>query len=65
MGGVEAAFREVVRGNPVETEANRAAALAARALANALVVWADDVPASKDGRAVSFDTWASRRRRRL
>jgi hypothetical protein len=65
LGGVEAAFREVVRGNPVETEANRAAALAARALANALVVWADDVPASKDGRAVSFDTWASRRRRRL
>ena len=65
LGGVEAAFSEVARGNPVETEANRAAALAARALANALVVWADDVPASKDGRTVSFDTWASRRRRRL
>ena len=29
LGGVEAAFSEVVRGNPVETEANRAAALAA------------------------------------
>ena len=65
LGGVEAAFSEVARVNPAETEANRAAALAARALANALVVWADDVPASKDGRVVSFDTWASRRRRRL